>query len=151
LLLQPRAQAASTFAHLHMRLLWCQVAAETEAEFRDKVLLPVLTEALSEPKTEATALEDLVGLVALVPEPPASDAEATTAWKKLSDQLEHSKEHLSRTYNTRRAASARERSNPPPAMKKVSFCGPDGTPPLAADAAATAAAASAPSAGAPNQ
>ena len=151
LLLQPRAQAASTFAHLHMRLLWCQVAAEAEAGFRDKVLLPVLTAALSEPKTDAAVLEDLVGLIALVPEPPASDADATTAWKKLSDQLDHSKEHLSRTYSTRRAASARERSNPPPAMKKVSFCGPDGTPPPAADATNAAAAASAPSGSASNQ
>ena len=148
--MQPRAQAAATFAHLHMRLLWCQVGAEAEAEFRDKVLLPVLTAALSEPKTEASVLEDLVGLIALVPEPPASDANTTIAWKKLFDQLDHSKEHLSRTYNTRRAASARERSNPPPAMRKVSFCGPDGTPPLAAEATA-AAAASAPSAGAAGQ
>ena len=139
LLLSPRAQAAATFAHLHTRLLWCQVAAEAQSEFRDRVLLPVLTAALSEPKTDAAGLEDLVGLIALVPEPPVSDLPATTAWKKLSDQLEHSKEHLSRTYNTRRAASARERSSPPPAMRKVSFCGPDGTPPAAADATNTGA------------
>ncbi len=151
LLLQPRAQAAATFSHLHTRLLWCQVAAEAEAEFRDKVLLPVLAAALSDPKRDPALLEDLVGLIALVPEPPASDANATAAWKKLFDELDHSKERLSRTYNTRRAASARERSNPPPAMKKVSFCGPDGTPPLAADATATAAAASATSASASGQ
>lgn len=151
LLLQPRAQGASTFAHLHMRLLWCQIAADAESEFRDKVLLPTLDTAMSQPKTDATLLEDLVGLVALVPEPPSSDANATTAWKKLFEQLDHSKEHLSRTYSTRRAASARERSNPPPAMKKVSFCGPDGTPPPAADATNPTAAANAPSAGASNQ
>ena len=37
--------------------------------------------------------------------------------------LDHSVEHLGRTYNTRRAASARERSSPPPMIRKVNFCG----------------------------
>lgn len=149
LLLRPRSESAAAFAHLHLRLLWCQIAADAESEFRDHVLVPALNAAMSEPKTEPAVLEDLVDLIALVPEPPASDATATSAWKKLFEQLDHGKEHLSRTYSTRRAASARERGNPPPALKKVTFCGPDGTPPPAADA--NTAGASEPSVSTPNQ
>jgi hypothetical protein len=143
LLLQPRAEAAAAYAHLHLRLLWCQIDAGPETEFRDRVLVPALDAAMAEPKADPVLLEDLVGLVALVPEPPASDTSATVAWKKLIGQLDHSKEHLSRTFNTRRAASARERSNPPPMVKKVNFCGPDGTPPTAADATSPTAASNA--------
>jgi len=142
LLLQPRSEAAAAYAHLHLRLLWCQIDAGPESEFRDRVLVPALDAAMSEPKTDPALVEDLVGLVALVPEPAASDVTATVAWKKLIGQLDHSKEHWSRTYNTRRAASARERSNPPPVVKKVNFCGPGGMPPTAADATNAAAASS---------
>jgi hypothetical protein len=134
LLLQPRAEAAAAYAHLHLRLLWCQIDAGPESEFRDRVLVPALNTAIAEPKTDPVLLEDLVGLVALVPEPSVSDATATDAWKKLIAQLDHTKERLSRTFNTRRAASARERINPPPVVKKVNFCGADGTPPIATDA-----------------
>jgi hypothetical protein len=42
--------------------------------------------------------------------------------------MDHSPEHLARTYNTRRAASARERSNPPPMIRKVNFCGASALP-----------------------
>ncbi|HXT97370.1 MAG TPA: hypothetical protein VN853_13800 [Polyangia bacterium] len=128
LLIQPRAEAASAFAHLHTRFLWCQVDAAAEAQFRDSVLVPAFNEALPDPskpppKNTAAAVEDLVDLLALVPEPPASDAAATAAWKKVMAELDHSVEHLGRTYNARRAASARERSNPPPMIRKVNFCG----------------------------
>ena len=68
-------------------------------------------------------IEDLVDLIALVPEPPATDAAATATWKKLIAELEHSADHLRRTYNARRAASAHERANPPPMIRKVNFCG----------------------------
>ena len=62
----PRRPAA--FAHLHARLLWCQVAGDALAQFRDRVLVPALTEALATPNRRRI-VEDLVGLVALVPEP----------------------------------------------------------------------------------
>ena len=47
LLLQPRGEAGPTLAHLHARLLWCQVDADDLAEFRDRVLVPAVTQALS--------------------------------------------------------------------------------------------------------
>ena len=128
LLTQPRAEAASAFAHLHTRFLWCQIDPETVAQFRDRVLVPAFNQMAPDPakphgKTEAAVIEDLVDLIALVPEPPATDAAATAAWKKLIADLEHGADHLGRTYNTRRAASAHERTNPPPMIRKVNFCG----------------------------
>jgi hypothetical protein len=140
LLIQPRAEAASAFAHLHTRFLWCQVDPEAQTQFRDRVLVPAFDEVLPDPgqpltKTKA-ALEDLVDLLALVPEPPAADGPASAAWKKLIAEMEHSPEHLAHAYNARRAASARERANPPPMIRKVNFCGaaaapaaPEGTKP----------------------
>ena len=128
LLTQPRAEAASAFAHLHTRFLWCQIDPDTVAQFRDRVLVPAFNQVAPDPtkphpKTESAAIEDLVDLIALVPEPPATDAAATAAWKKLIADLEHGADHLGRTYNARRAASAHERANPPPMIRKVNFCG----------------------------
>ena len=128
LLTQPRAEAASAFAHLHTRFLWCQIDPEAVAQFRDRVLVPAFNQEAPDPtkphpKTETAVIEDLVDLIALVPEPPATDAAATAAWKKLIAELEHGADHLGRTYNARRAASAHERANPPPMIRKVNFCG----------------------------
>jgi hypothetical protein len=132
LLVQPRAEAASAFAHLHTRFLWCQVDPDAQAQFRDRVLVPAFDEALPDPGKPAPkikpAVEDLVDLLALVPEPPASDAPATAAWKKLLGEMERSPDHLTRIYNARRAASARERANPPPMIRKVNFCGASALP-----------------------
>ncbi|HTB58042.1 MAG TPA: hypothetical protein VLC06_09225, partial [Polyangia bacterium] len=128
LLMQPRAEAASAFAHLHTRFLWCQIDPDTVAQFRDRVLMPAFNQVAPDPtkphpKTETGAIEDLVDLLALVPEPLATDAVATATWKKLVADLEHGADHLGRTYNARRAASAHERANPPPMIRKVNFCG----------------------------
>jgi hypothetical protein len=122
LLLQSRVEAAPAYAHLHPRLLWCQVDADDLAMFRDRVLLPALTAALGDAKTDPTLVEDLVGLIALVPEPTATDAAAQDAWKKAVAALAHAGDHLQRTFNSRRAASTHERANPPPMIKKVNFC-----------------------------
>jgi hypothetical protein len=122
LLRQPHVEAAPTFGHLHARLLWCQVDADDLASFRDRVLVPSLTDAVAAPKPDATQIEDLVGLIALVPEPPATDAKAQEAWKKMMAALPRSGEKAQRALATRRAASVRERNNPPPMIKKVNFC-----------------------------
>ena len=106
------------------------------ALFRGRVLVPALTDrARRSHERTPTLVEDLVGLVALVPEPPATDAPATGRLEEArSTASTHAADHLPRTYNTRRAASAHERANPPPMIKKVNFCGPDGTTPTAAGA-----------------
>ena len=122
LLRQPHAEAAPTFGHLHARLLWCQVDADDLASFRDRVLVPLVTDALAASKPDPQLIEDLVGLIALVPEPPATDAKAQDAWKKMMAALPHADEHAQKTLATRKAASARERANPPPMIKKVNFC-----------------------------
>ncbi len=122
LLRESRVEAAPAFAHLHARLLWCQIDPDDLALFRDRVLVPALGESLADGKADPVLVEDLVGLLALVPEPAAADAPAQAAWKKLAADLARAGEHLLHAFNTRRAASARERANPPPMIKKVNFC-----------------------------
>ena len=123
LLRQPHAEAAPTYGHLHARLLWCQVDADDLASFRDRVLVPLLTEALAAPKPDAQLVEDLVGLIALVPEPAATaDPKAHDAWKKMIAALPRGGDKAQRALAVRKAASARERANPPPMIKKVNFC-----------------------------
>src|SRR5262249_35861134 len=113
---------APTFGHLHARLLWCQVDSDDLVSFRDHVLVPSLTNAIGAPKQDATLIEDLVGLIALVPEPAASDAKAQDAWKKMMAALPKAAERVQRALPPRRAASARDGSNPPPMIRKVNFC-----------------------------
>jgi hypothetical protein len=67
LLLESRAQAAPAYAHLHARLLWCQLDDGDVARFRDGVLVPGLDAAMANPKTPPAIVEDLVSLIALVP------------------------------------------------------------------------------------
>jgi len=122
LLLESRTEAAPAYAHLHARLLWCQLDDDDVARFRDGVIVPGLEAAMGNPKTPPGILEDLVGLLALVPDPASTDATASAAWKKMQADLAKAPEHLQRTLNTRRAASLRERQSPPPVIRKVDFC-----------------------------
>src|SRR4029079_18276688 len=101
---------------------WCQVDADDLASFRDRVLVPLLTDALAAPKPDAQLTEDLVGLIALVPEPATTDPKAQEAWKKMMAALPRGGDRAQRTLTVRKAASARERANPPPMIKKVNFC-----------------------------
>jgi hypothetical protein len=143
LLKQPHAEAAPTFGHLHARLLWCQVDADDLAELRDRVLVPAVTQALAQPpkddqKADLVMAEDLVGLLALVPVP--TEAKAQAAWNALmtkiattpapapaapksgAGQTQREADKYQRAFAARRASAARERANPPPMIKKVSFC-----------------------------
>src|SRR6185369_15104884 len=121
-----RGEAGPAMAQLHARVLWCQVDG-------DDLLLPALVAALGKPGMDRTVLEDLIGLVALAPEPvaPAADdpdpahvqeANASlVSWKSLIAALDKAGDRTSRLFNTRRAAVRRERTNPPPMIKRVSF------------------------------
>jgi len=126
LLHQPRSEAGPTLGHLHARLLWCQVDADDEAEFRDHVLVPALAQPLAAPKPDSDMIDDLAGLVALVPEPPATDPKAQAAWKAMLANLARASDRYARVFNSRRAAAGRERANPPPMIRKVNFCGAAG-------------------------
>src|SRR6185369_6789343 len=134
LLSQPRGEAAPTLGHLHARLLWCQVDADDMAELRDRVLVPTVAEALTQAqakgvdkselsdragKSDLPMVEDLVGLVALVPDP--TEPKAQAAWSALMQKIAAA-DRYQRAFAARRASAKRERTNPPPMIKKVSFC-----------------------------
>jgi hypothetical protein len=123
LLRQQHAEAAPAFGHLHARLLWCQIDTDDLVLFRDRVLVPLMTEVLAAPKPDPQLIEDLVGLIALVPEPAATaDPKTQEAWKKMQASMQKAGERVQKVLATRRAASTRERANPPPMIKKVNFC-----------------------------
>jgi hypothetical protein len=122
LLRESRAAAGATLGHLHARLLWCQIDAGDLVELRDRVLVPAFMEALGNPHADPGTLEDIAGVVALVPPPDASDAKDLAAWKTMLAALAKSNEKVQHTFATRRASAARERANPPPMIKKVDFC-----------------------------
>ena len=65
----PRAETGPTLGQLHARLLWCQVDGDDLAEFRDHVLVPAFARVLADPQADRTMVEDIAGLVALVPAP----------------------------------------------------------------------------------
>jgi hypothetical protein len=122
LLRASRAEAGATLGHLHARLLWCQIDAGDLVELRDRVLVPAFVEVLGNPKAEGSMVEDIAGVVALVPEPAANDAKDLVAWKAMLAALAHADAKVQRTFNVRRASAARERVSPPPMIKKVDFC-----------------------------
>jgi hypothetical protein len=127
LLHQTRAEAGATLGHLHARLLWCQIDGNDLAELRDRVLVPAFVQGLGDAKADGTMVEDLAGLVALVPEPSATEGNADSAkdaaaWKAMLAALAKGPDKIQRVFNTRRASAARERANPPPMIKKVNFC-----------------------------
>jgi hypothetical protein len=127
LLASPRAQSGNAISRLHARLLWCQVAPEDLGPLRDHVLVPALTEMLASPKPDPAVVDDLVGLVALVPEP--TDPQAAGPWKAVMAQLDKPGARYGKIFRDRRTTAQRERQDPPWAMKKLSFCGVPETPP----------------------
>ena len=86
------------------------------------MLVPAFLEALDDPHADPGTLEDIAGIVALVPAPEATDAKDFATWKTMLAALAKANEKIQRTFNTRRASAARERTSPPPMIKKVDFC-----------------------------
>lgn len=124
LLESPHSLSGVAISRLHARLLWCQVDAGDLNPLRDRVLVPAAAEMLAKPKADPTIVDDIVGLLALVPDPPTTDGNATAAWKALMTTLDGKAAARSgRIYKERKATAAHERTSPPPAMRKVSFCG----------------------------
>jgi hypothetical protein len=133
LLESPRSQAGNAVSRLHARLLWCQVDASDLVPLRDHVLVPAASELMQKAKPDPTVVDDLVGLLALVPEPAATgDAAATTAWKNVMSLLDKPGARYGRIFRDRKATADRERKSPPPAMRKLSFCGISETAPAPA-------------------
>jgi hypothetical protein len=119
---QPRAEAGAALGRMHTRMLWCQVDTNDLWELRDRVLVPGLVEALAKPGGEASMIEDLVALVALAPDPPATNPKAQAGWKSMMEALAKADNRYQRAFVARRASARRERTNPPPMIKKVNFC-----------------------------
>jgi hypothetical protein len=125
LLLAPRPESGSALAQLHARLLWCQMDADDQAEFRDRVLTPVVARAAGDAKTDAEHLEDLAELAGLLPEPvvtPEGGSAELAAWKQMVAGLEKRGERFSKAFASRRVSAKRERANPPVMVRRQNFC-----------------------------
>ncbi|MDB4966117.1 MAG: hypothetical protein JWN44_1806 [Myxococcales bacterium] len=133
LLESPRAQSGNAVSRLHARLLWCQVHEVDLQPLRDNVLVPAAKEMYERPKPDQTTVDDLVGLMALVPEPAATEKQQLDAWRALLSALDKPGSRYGKVFRDRRATAQRERLAPPPAMKKVSFCGIPETVPAATE------------------
>ena len=116
-----RAQSGNAIARLHARLLWCEIDSSDLNPLRDHVLLPALADVLKKPKTDAGIVGDLVGLVALCPVPTGQNA--LVVWQDVLRELDKSPKGYGGMFRERRATAEAERKSPPPAMRRVSFCG----------------------------
>jgi len=121
LLSLPRSESGPALGKLHTRLLWCQVDNEDLELFRDHVLVPSLTDMLARPKPDATAIEELLAFLAMTPDP--TDGPTLAAWKAMLAALPKAGEHYERAFTKHRLVVKHERANPPPMVKKASFCG----------------------------
>lgn len=119
LLTSPRGESGPALARLHARILWCQVDGADLALFRDQVLVPVLIEALGRGKLEPAQLDDLAGLVAMTPDP--TEGKALATWKEMLAAIQKA-DRAARAFAARRVSARRMRADPPPMVKKVSFC-----------------------------
>jgi hypothetical protein len=122
-LLRPRAESGRAVDQMHTRLLWCQIDPEDQALLRDQVLVPALKGALASPPKDAVILDDLVSLFALVP-PPAGPP-SLEAYDGVRALLKNNP-RLDKLFSTREANARRQRTNPPPMIKRMNFCGLSG-------------------------
>jgi hypothetical protein len=119
---KPRAESGTAVTHLHSRILWCQVDGDDLTQLRDNVLVPGLHELVAAHRSDVNVVEDEVGLLALVPEP--TDPKPLAAWKDALAQLsKFDGGKLAHVFEERRTQAKHERTSPPPAMKRISFCG----------------------------
>lgn len=123
LLASPHALSGTAVSRLHARLLWCQVDSTDLLPLRDHVLVPAVTELLHQGKPDPAVLDDLVGLLALVPEPAPTEKDSTGPWRALLSELDKPGTRFGKIFRDRKATAAAERKTPPPAMRKVTFCG----------------------------
>jgi len=118
-----RAEAGPALAKLRSRLLWCQVDQDDLALFRDEVLVPALAEAAARAKPDLQLTGDLLELLAMAPDPPADASPALDAWQKALAAAQKVGERQARSFARHRTAIRRERADPPPMIKRGSFCG----------------------------
>jgi len=83
---------------------------------RDHLLVPAGLDLLKPGATPATR-DAVLSLLALVPDPTTPAPE----WSSLFVELDKTPV-IARTFKERRAVAAKQRINPPPALRKSSFC-----------------------------
>lgn len=121
LLLRPRGEVGRAINHIHTRLLWCQIDQDDVALLRDRVLVPTALEVLA-PGAKAVdpvILDDLVGLLALTPEP--TDGAAASGFRQAR-ALIHDNARYEKVFTGRQQKAQRQRAAPPPMVKKVDLC-----------------------------
>jgi hypothetical protein len=128
LLRRSHAEVATAMARLHARLLGCQCDPDDLNALRDHVLIPALAEAAQKPKPDVVLIGDLLGLLALAPDPTEGDDDpaAMAAHEAFHAALDRARDVLKERFRgastARRAAARTTRKNPPPALRKVMFC-----------------------------
>ena len=120
-LLRPTSESGPSVGRLHARMARCQFDPPDANGFRDRVLVKVLEAVLEEKKPDPGVLDNVIDLVALAPDP--TEPVAVAAWNAwLARLAKQYPEKYKKSYLERRAVAENERKNPPPALKKVSFC-----------------------------
>ncbi|MEY4514519.1 MAG: hypothetical protein RLZZ450_6641 [Pseudomonadota bacterium] len=122
----PRGEVAMGLARLHSRLLQCQFDAWDAIALRDGVLVPALIEATSAGRElEDNLFDDLLGLLALTPDPGLSPAEAK-ARKDWEAALASARTVAEGRYDTaftkRRQSVQVTRRSVPAKLKDTMFC-----------------------------
>jgi hypothetical protein len=120
ILTRPRPESGASVERLHTRLVRCQVEPTDEALLRDRILVAALVDALGQPKPDPVIADNLVDLLALVPEPTEPTAQA--AWKAALSRLARVFPDKQKRFGDRLEAALAARRSPPPALRKVSFC-----------------------------
>jgi hypothetical protein len=119
-LLRPRAEMSRAIDQIHTRLLWCQIDPEDLVLLRDHVLVPAVQDLVVHPPRDAAVADDLVSLFALTN--PPTDAGVLVKYNDARASFK-SNERLERLYASRLARARRQRTTPPPSIKRSSFCG----------------------------
>jgi len=120
MLLRPRSDSGRAIEQMHTRLLWCQIDPEDLALLRDHVLVPTVHDAVTGPTKDPALVADLVSLFALVS--PPTDPQPLAAYNAARAALRPNA-RLERLFVTREADARRQRTNPPPMVKRQNFCG----------------------------
>jgi hypothetical protein len=122
-----RAEVAVGVSHLQTRLLQCQVDVTDAEALRDRVLVPSLLNAAKKKPFDQALLEDVLGLLALTPDPgfapdPLS-IKLRADWEaSIAAARDTHPEVYNEAFTLRRISAQVTRKAPPAKMQKTMFC-----------------------------
>lgn len=119
LLARPRREIEPLVARINTRLLWCQFDPDDAPLLRDQILVPTLTEQLQKAPPDLALVDDLIGLLALLPE--AGESKSWQAMMQLLTRVPGGR--YPKLYTERRALALQQRKIADPA-KPVPVVGP---------------------------